>query len=160
MADSVESLENVKKHCTYVNTSWWREPYNTCEDSGGEEFGLSGMGGIQTEEGRSGCGCGDVVKAGYERASRELCWELGEEKWDGSLWVRHGHHLCEEACQGSGGEEKVCMRHMSNCTRSLESHHSFTLYPVKEDIIHLWEGTQKQLLHMSTHHLRQPHAHT
>ena len=35
-------------------------------------------GGIQTEEGRAGCGSGEVVKAGYERASRELCWEPGE----------------------------------------------------------------------------------
>ena len=50
------------------------------DQGSGEGSGLSGKGGIQTEEGRAGCGCGDVVKAGYERASRELCWELGEEK--------------------------------------------------------------------------------
>ena len=37
------------------------------------------------------------MKAGYEHASQELCWELGEERWDGSSWVRHGLHLCEEA---------------------------------------------------------------
>ena len=49
------------------------------------------MGGAESRlEGRAGCGCGDVVRAGQERASLELCWEPGEERWDGV-------HLCEEA---------------------------------------------------------------
>ena len=49
---------------------------------------------------------------------------------------------------------------MSSFNQSLASHQSFSHYPVQEDIIHPWEWTQQQLLHMSTHHLRQPHAHT
>ena len=76
---------------------WCQGPYTICQGSGGEEFGLSGKGGIQTEEGRAGCGCGDVVKAGCEHASRELRWKRGEERWDGSSWVRYSLHLCEGA---------------------------------------------------------------
>ena len=67
----------------HLHTSWCQGPYIICQGSG-EEFRLSGKGRIQTEEDRAGCGCEDIVKAGYERASRELCWELGEERWDGS----------------------------------------------------------------------------
>ena len=58
-------------------------------------FGLSGKGRIQTEEDRAGCRCEDIVKAGYEHASRTL---LGTERREMGqyLWVRHGLHLCEE----------------------------------------------------------------
>ena len=47
-------------------------------------FEWSEKGEIQTEEGREGCSCGDVVKAGDGRASQASCWELGEMRWDGS----------------------------------------------------------------------------
>ena len=69
MADSVESLGNVKEHCTYILC---RGPYTICQGSGREEFGLSGKSRIQTEEGGAGCGCGDVVKAGYEHAPHSM----------------------------------------------------------------------------------------
>ena len=82
MADSVEGLGMSRITApTYLLVS--RALYH-CQGSGEEEFGLSGKGRIQTEEDRAGCEHEDIVKAGYERASRELCWELGEERWDGS----------------------------------------------------------------------------
>ena len=56
----------------YLHTYCCQGPYTTSQFSG-EEFGLSGKGEIQTEEDRVGCGCEDIVKAGYECASRELC---------------------------------------------------------------------------------------
>ena len=63
VANSIESLGNVKEHCTYILLGVEGLIYTTCQGSGGEEFGLSGKDGIQTEEGRAGCGCEDVMKA-------------------------------------------------------------------------------------------------
>ena len=60
-----------------LHTSWCRGPYTTCQGSGREEFGLSGKDGIQTEEGRAGCGCGDVMKADrWSVTASVLKWDL------------------------------------------------------------------------------------
>ena len=70
MTASVEGLG--MSGTLHLHTYCCQGPYTTSRFSG-EEFGFSGKGGIQTEEDRAGCGCEDIVKAGYECASRELC---------------------------------------------------------------------------------------